>query len=102
VTLYLEIYGVMVTKIAVARDFQKTLPAKEIPGNMPAPPPSLLVVNRTDPTSTQREVRTNKLNIIPHVLPHCLIVNGVQKYVSMSHTDPNYRIHTVSLFESEN
>jgi hypothetical protein len=93
----------MVTKIAVIRDFQKTLPAKEIPGNMPAsPPPSLPVVIRIYPTSTQRGVRTNKLNTIPHVLPHCLIVKGVEKYVSMSLTDPNYRIHTVSLFESEN
>ena len=78
----------------------------QFPGTMPSlasTPPSLLGVNRTQHTSTEiRGVRPNKLNIIPHFLPQIQIVKGFEMYVSGSLLDPNYRIHTITEYESGN
>jgi hypothetical protein len=63
-------------------------------------PPTLLV-NRTQHTGI-RGVKLNKLNAIPHFLPQSQLVKGFEMYVSGSKKDPNYKIHTVTEYESRN
>ena len=100
-------YSVIVTKIAVMRDSMKTLTCSDNSREQPSSPsPSPPEVTRTQSSSSKqiRGVRPilNSKNIIPHCLPTCFTMKGVEKYVSMSLSDPAYHIHTVSIFESEN
>ena len=81
----------------------KIQPTAKFPGNMPskASTPPTLLATRTQHTGT-RGVICNKLNAIPHFLPQSQLVKGFEMYVSGSKKDPNYRIHTITPYESDN
>ena len=106
-TLCIEKYGVIETKIAVMGDYTQTSTNSDTSREQPTSP-STSKVTRTKTTSAKqiREVRPiilNSKNMIPNCLPSTLLtIEGVEHFVSESLSDPSIHIHTVTKFESEN